>query len=161
MLGSGIPAPPSCHKACKALACHETILNTTTFVEFRNCFRRIQKLVLRNYAHHLMCSPAQRGRGRGDKLRWVGAWTFDVTKGSFSYQSSPCFSKHVLQSGVGLCIEFGFSRRVSVRQGAPPPWIKSPLRRRGLGANLEMFGQFLRHVSLHSVPRSNLNSNSN
>ena len=37
-------------------------------------------------------------------MTWTGAFYMfsDVTKGSLSYLSSPCFSEHVLQSGVGI-----------------------------------------------------------
>ena len=49
-----------------------------------------------------------------------------VTKGSLSYLSSPCFSKNVLQSGLGLCIEFGPVSNDSVRRGGgTPSWTST------------------------------------
>ena len=54
-----------------------------------------------------------------------------VTKGSLSYLSSPCFRKmyYNYNQELGLCIEFGPVRVDSVRRGGGAPWIKSPLRR--------------------------------
>ena len=40
--------------------------------------------------------------GGGEFLQCCVGCFSDITKGSLSYLSSPCFSKNVLQSGVGI-----------------------------------------------------------